>query len=77
VTGAFKGALDDADPNKQRAFISSITSGRLLAEAQQGADSALSAMLGRNAAYAGRELTWDELLRSEEVWDAKLDVARL
>ncbi len=77
VAGVFKGALDDADPNKQRAFIASITSGNLLAEAQGGADSALSAMLGRNAAYAGREITWDELLRSEEVWDAGLDIARL
>ena len=73
VTGAFNGALDDADPNKQRAFISSITSGRLLAEAQLGADSALSAMLGRNAAYAGRELTWEELLKSKQVSDPKID----
>ena len=34
-------------------------------------------MLGRNAAYAGREMSWDELLRSEEVWNAGLDIARL
>ena len=27
VTGVFRGALDDADPNKQKAFIESITSG--------------------------------------------------
>jgi predicted dehydrogenase len=77
VTGSFKGALDDADPNKQRAFIASITSGNLLAEAELGAESALSAMLGRTAAYTGREVTWDELLRSNEVWDAKLDIARV
>ena len=30
---AFKGALDDADPNKQKAFIESIVSGTLLNEA--------------------------------------------
>ncbi|MEN6602187.1 MAG: gfo/Idh/MocA family oxidoreductase, partial [Bryobacteraceae bacterium] len=77
VTGSFKGALDDADPNKQRAFIASITSGNLLAQAELGAESALSAMLGRTAAYTGREVTWDDLLRSNEVWDAKLDIARV
>ena len=35
--GAYCGALDDADPNKQKSFIDSITSGNLLNEAQQGA----------------------------------------
>jgi hypothetical protein len=34
-------------------------------------------MLGRQAAYSGRPMTWDELLRSEEVWDAQLDVRKL
>ncbi|MBI4873605.1 MAG: Gfo/Idh/MocA family oxidoreductase [Acidobacteria bacterium] len=77
VTGAFKGALDDADQKKQRHFIDSIVSGKFLNEASQGVESALSAMLGRQAAYTGRPWTWDELLRLGEVWDAKLDVARL
>ena len=33
ATGNFRGALDDADPNKQKAFIESITSGNLINEA--------------------------------------------
>src|SRR5262245_50510116 len=73
ATGAFKGALDDADPNKQKAFVESIVSGNLLNEAQSGAEAALSGMLGRTAAYTGKEAIWDELLRSKEVWDPKMD----
>jgi myo-inositol 2-dehydrogenase/D-chiro-inositol 1-dehydrogenase len=73
VTGVFRGALDDADPNKQKAFIESITSGNLINEAQQGAESALSGMLGRMAAYTRKEVTWEKLMKSKEVWDPKLD----
>jgi predicted dehydrogenase len=77
LAGAFTGALDDADRMKQRNFIDSITSGRFINEAKQGAESTLTAMLGRQAAYAGRPMTWEELLRSDEVWDAKLDIHKL
>jgi myo-inositol 2-dehydrogenase/D-chiro-inositol 1-dehydrogenase len=73
VTGAFRGALDDADSNKQKAFIESITSGKLLNEAQQGAESTLAGILGRMAAYTGKEVTWDQMLKSKEVWDPKMD----
>ena len=73
MTGAFRGALDDADPNKQKAFIESITSGKLLNEAQQGAESTLAGILGRMAAYTGKEVTWDQMMKSKEVWDPKMD----
>jgi myo-inositol 2-dehydrogenase/D-chiro-inositol 1-dehydrogenase len=73
VTGEFKGALDDADPNKQKSFIESIVSGPLLNETHDGAVAALSAMLGRTAAYTGNAVTWEELLRSREVWDPRMD----
>ena len=73
VTGRFAGALDDADPNKQKAFIESITSGKYVNETKQGAESALTAILGREAAYTGEEVTWDELMKSDEVYDAKID----
>lgn len=77
AAGTFRGSLDQADPEKQKSFIDSITSGKFLNEARQGAESALSAMLGRNAAYTGRALTWDELVKSDERYDAKLDLSRL
>jgi len=76
VTGQFRGALDDADANKQAAFIGSVVSGTLLNEAAQGAESALSSMLGRMAAQTGRELTWEELLKSTEVYDPKINFAQ-
>jgi predicted dehydrogenase len=75
-TGAFRGALDDADANKQKAFIESITSGQPINEATQGAESTLSGMLGRTAAYTGREVTWDQLMKSAEVYDPKMDFAQ-
>ena len=73
VTGSFRGALDDADPNKQKAFIESIVSGKLLNEAASGAEAALTAMLGRAAAAKGEEVTWEKLLRSKEVLDPRID----
>jgi len=74
ATGTFHGALDDADPNKQKAFVESIASGKLINEAESGADSALAGMLGRQAAYTGRKVTWDDLMKSTEVWDPKIDL---
>jgi len=73
VTGTFHGALDDADANKQKAFIASITSGNLLNEATQGAESALAGMLGRMAANTGEEVTWEKLMKSKAVLDPKVD----
>ena len=77
VVGAFKGALDDADQMKQKHVINAITSGSFINEAQQGAESTLSAILGRQAAYTGRPWKWDELLRVEEIYDAKIDIRKL
>ncbi len=77
AAGAFKGAIEDADAEKERHWIESITSGRFLNEAAQGAESTLSAILGRTAAYTGRTLTYDEVAASGEKWDAGLDVRRL
>jgi myo-inositol 2-dehydrogenase / D-chiro-inositol 1-dehydrogenase len=77
VSGTFHGALDNADPQKQMAYIESILSGQFHNQAALGAESALSAMLGRNAAYSGKPLTWEELMKSEEVYDPKLDISKM
>ncbi len=65
------------DSEKQKGFIASITSGQFHNQAAQGVESALTAMLGRKAAYTGREVTWDELVKSNEKWDAKIDLEKL
>ncbi len=77
VTGAFSDNLAQADPQKHKAFVESITSGNFHNQAATGAESALSAILGRTAAYAGREVTWDEMMRSNESFDAGIDLERL
>jgi predicted dehydrogenase len=76
AAGKFAGALDQADPEKEKAFVASITSGQFLNQAALGAESALSAILGRTAAYTGRPLTWDELQKSKEVFQPKIDISR-
>jgi predicted dehydrogenase len=43
-------------------LIASIRAGRPLNEGRQVAESTLTAIMGREAAYTGQEVTWDELL---------------
>jgi len=77
ASGAFADNLAEADAEKHRSFIASIASGRWHNQAAAGVESSLTAMLGRTAMYTGREVTWDELLRSEESWDAGIDLDKL
>ena len=77
ASGNFSDNLAEADSEKQKAFIGSITSGQFHNQAAQGVESALTAMLGRRAAYTGREVTWDELLRSNEHWDPKIHIEKM
>ncbi len=77
VTGVFHDALEFADAEKDKAFIESIRSGIYHNQAAKGVESALSAMLGRTAAYTGKEVTWDELLRSDQTYDAGMDLSQL
>jgi len=77
VTGSFSSNLEFADPQKKKAFVESITSGNFHNQADKGAESALSCMMARTAAYKGREVTWDETLKSTDVWDPKIDLNKL
>jgi myo-inositol 2-dehydrogenase / D-chiro-inositol 1-dehydrogenase len=74
---AFKSALDDADPNKQKAFIESIKSGNLINEAEAGAESALTCIMARTAAYTGKEVTWEQISRSNERYNPGLDLSKM
>ena len=77
VTGNFRSNLEQADPEKKKAFVASILSGKFHNQAAAGAESAMSCMMARTAAYSGREITWEETLRSKEVWDARVDLNKL
>ncbi|MBK9389827.1 MAG: Gfo/Idh/MocA family oxidoreductase [Bacteroidetes bacterium] len=75
-SGAFQSALQDADPNKEIAFINSIQSGNYLNQARSGAESALTAILGREAAITGERIGWDELRNSNMRLDPMLNLSQ-
>ncbi|HEX3746146.1 MAG TPA: Gfo/Idh/MocA family oxidoreductase [Bryobacteraceae bacterium] len=77
ASGAFTDNLAQADSEKKKSFIDSITSGNYHNQAAQGVESALTAMLGRQAGYLQREVTWDEFVNSNQHWDAKIDIDKL
>lgn len=70
---AFSG-LRGSENDKAVAFIESITTGKYHNQSAEGAQSALSAILGREAAYAGRPMTWDELLVSNQSYEGAIDL---
>jgi len=76
ATGKFSDNLGQADPEKKKAFIESITSGKFHNQAEQGAIAALSCMMARESAYSGHAVTWDELLNSNQEWDSGLDLTQ-
>ena len=77
VTGNFSSNLEQADPEKKKAFLGSIISGKFHNQAAAGAESALSCMLARTAAYTGLEVSWDDTLKSTAVWDPHLDLNKI
>ena len=72
-----EGNLEFADREKKKAFVESISSGNLHNQAAKGAESALSCMMARAAAYTGHQVSWEETMKSKEVWDAKMDLNKL
>src|SRR5216684_3699951 len=77
VTGNFTSNLEFADREKKRAFVESITSGNFHNQAAKGAESAISCVLARTAAYKNQEITWDEIMKSGEVLEPGIDLNRL
>ena len=77
ATGKFTSNLEFADREKKKAFVESITGGNFHNQADKGAESALSCMMARTAAYTAREVTWEETLKSRETWDPKIDLNKL
>jgi len=77
ATGSFSSNLEFADAEKKKAFVESITSGNFHNQAAKGAESALSCMMARTAAYTGREVGWDETMKSTEIMDPKIDLNAL
>jgi predicted dehydrogenase len=76
AAGIFDSSLHDADANKEKAFINSIVSGNYLNETRSGADSTLAAILGRESALQKKEMTWDEMIASNQRLDPKLNLSQ-
>ncbi len=55
-----------------KTFIESIRTATPVNNVADSVDSNLTAILGRTAAYQQREVTWDEMMRSNEKWEANL-----
>ncbi|HYE71802.1 MAG TPA: hypothetical protein VEF04_00670, partial [Blastocatellia bacterium] len=70
-------ALGPSVGNKVKAFVEGIKAGKFDNEANHGAEATLTAILGRTAAYNGREMTWDQLLKTDTKWDLKLNLDSL
>jgi myo-inositol 2-dehydrogenase / D-chiro-inositol 1-dehydrogenase len=77
ATGKFTSNLEQADAEKKRLFVESITSGKFHNQADKGAESALSCMMARTAAYTGKMVTWDEMMRSTEKWESGINLEKL
>ncbi len=75
-SGVFLSSLFDADVNKQIAFIRSIETGNFLNETKSGAESALTAILGRDAAISGKKIEWGKHLRSKARLEPMLNLSQ-
>jgi predicted dehydrogenase len=61
----------------KRAFVDSIIRSQFYNQIPAAVETALTAVLGRNAARIESEVGWDELLSSEEKLDPRIDLAKL
>jgi predicted dehydrogenase len=61
----FEGAEVPAQVQEHRDLIESIRAGTPINEARRIAETTLTSILGREAAYTGKALTWDEVFASD------------
>jgi hypothetical protein len=62
--------------NNMKDFHASIVNGKYLNNAQEAANSTMTAILGRMAAYSGKTVTWEAMLSANERLDAKLNLPK-
>jgi predicted dehydrogenase len=69
--------LHAAVGTKMKALVDGIKSGKFDNQCEDGANTTLTTILGRMAAYKGTEVTWDKMLKSGENWNLKLNLDSL
>lgn len=66
---SMEGSISDAYQQEHKDLVDSIRAGRPIVELKQTADSSLTAVMGRMAAYTGQKVTWDFVTK-----ESKLDL---
>jgi len=59
------------NPNNVHAFIAAVRENKPIYNVEVSVEPTLTAILGRQAAYKQKEVTWDEMLNSGERWEEK------
>jgi myo-inositol 2-dehydrogenase / D-chiro-inositol 1-dehydrogenase len=67
----FKGQVRDPYEQEHIDLIESIRSGKPLNEAKAVAESTLAAIMGRESAYSGQEITWEAAMKSKRDYTPK------
>jgi hypothetical protein len=74
----FEGEVPNPYVQEHTDLIASIRAGKPLNEGRQIAESTLTAIMGRESAYTGQEVTWDKMLNSPlNLMPAKLEFGPL
>lgn len=81
-TWRYRGEKSDMYQNEHNEFFAGIRSNKHIFDADWMAQSTLMGIMGRMAAYTGQEVTWEEVLNSQETlvpekldWKTKLEIA--
>ncbi len=64
---SMEGSISDAYQQEHKDLIDSIRAGKPIVELKQTAESSLTAVLGRVAAYTGQKVTWDFLTKESQL----------
>ena len=70
--GSTRGLYHSGTLNNARSFIQSIESGKPVNNGAEAAQSTQTCVLGRVAAYTGKDVTWDEVDAAQEALDLRL-----
>ncbi|MFN7931425.1 MAG: Gfo/Idh/MocA family oxidoreductase [Blastocatellia bacterium] len=69
--------LGAAVGTKMKALVAGIQSGKFENQAAHGAETTLTTILGRMAAFSGKEITWEKMLKTNDRWELKLNLDAL
>jgi hypothetical protein len=62
-----EGSIEAAYQQEHKDLIDSIRAGSPIVELQQTAESSLTAVMGRMAAYTGKKVTWDFVTKESQL----------